>query len=127
MEPTAILLTAIVGAVSALIGAFIAVRKFPIERKQTEATTAATLTGAAGGLVDDLWAELERLRQRVDTYEAAILTLQERDREKERQIADFEERLSLAQARIKELETQNKALQQENEELRKFYEKANGM
>ena len=46
MEPAALLITAIVGAVSALIAALIAARKLTFEREHSEAETAATWTDA---------------------------------------------------------------------------------
>lgn len=128
MEPTvaAAVIGAIVGAVSAFITAYIAIRRLPIERRNTEADTAATLTNAAGKLTAGLWEELNRLRERVETYENAITILQEQNSKNERKIAEFERRLTRAQGRIKELEAQNRKLEQENSDLREFYEKVNG-
>ena len=135
------IISAATGIASVLVTGYIALRKLPSERKQTEAGTAQMITKAAGNLVDDYRDELHRLRDRAEAYESAIKELQQSDqeksalikqlqqsdREKGKRIDDLERRLALAQARIKELEAQNRALKQENEDLRRFYEKQNGI
>jgi len=68
---------------------------------------------------NELQDENKRLRERAEAAEAAIIALQESDREKQHLINSL-------QVRIRELEAQNRALKQENAELRAFYEKQNG-
>jgi NADH:ubiquinone oxidoreductase subunit 3 (subunit A) len=85
MEPAALLITAIVGAVSALIAALIAARKLTFEREHSEAETAATWTDAQAVVIGNLLLENKQLRARQDTYEAAIQALQQRIREVEQQ------------------------------------------
>ena len=121
---------AITGITSAFVTAFIALRKLPAERKKAEAETAVMITKAAGTLIDDWQNQVERLKTQLETYKAAIKVLQDHDLEKQHKIDDMENQqddmkkdLSLAQSRIRELTAQNKALQQENGELRAFYEK----
>ena len=121
---------AITGTASTFVAAYIALRKLPAERKKAEAETAVMITKAAGTLIDDWQNQVERLKTQLETYKAAIKVLQDHDLEKqhkiddmENQIDDMKKDLSLAQSRIRELTAQNKALQQENKELRAFYAK----
>ena len=121
---------AITGTASTFVAAYIALRKLPAERKKAEAETAVMITKAAGTLIDDWQNQVERLKTQLETYKAAIKVLQDHDLEKQHKIDDMENQqddmkkdLSLAQSRIRELTAQNKALQQENKELRAFYEK----
>ena len=121
---------AITGTASTFVAAYIALRKLPAERKKAEAETAVMITKAAGTLIDDWQNQVERLKTQLETYKAAIKVLQDHDLEKQHKIDDMENQqddmkkdLSLAQSRIRELTAQNKALQQENRELRAFYEK----
>ena len=121
---------AITGITSTFIAAFIALRKLPAERKKAEAETVVMITKAAGTLVDNWRNEAKRLETQLETYKAAIKVLQDHDLEKQHKIDGMENQidamkkdLSLAQSRIRELTAQNKALQQENRELRAFYEK----
>jgi len=117
MEPLTLLVTAVIGALSALIGALIAIRKLPAERDQSEATTAATWTDAQSVVILNLREENKQLRIRLDTYEAAMEILQERYREAQQRDREM-------QKRIWEVEQQNKWLVRENTTLRSALEEA---
>jgi len=127
VEPVALLITALVGAVSALGGAWVAIHRFPSERRQAEAETVATWTEAQAVVITNLREENRQQRVRLDTYQAAVEALQKSERDNEKRIRDLERDLKRAKVRIKELEACNRKLEQENADLRQFYQQANGL
>lgn len=100
-----------------LIDGYIARRKWPTEKRLTEADAAARLTGAAAGFVDDLREQLRDQQKRIREFE-------EYNRENDRTIKAQDQRIEQlihdqlwAQQQIQKLEIANRQLKRDNTAL----------
>jgi septal ring factor EnvC (AmiA/AmiB activator) len=152
---TEIIVVALIALLGSLAGAgmtaFVAWRKWPVERVATEYNAAAGLTQAAAQFIDDLRAEIEAQRGDVDelkkqnkTQSADLDRLRHDLVEEGKRIHKLEHENSALrreleterekrrnevkrlEACIGDLEAQNNQLSQENAELRGFYEQGKG-
>ena len=105
-----IFLTGLTGLIAGVVGAWVSLRRLPIERTTAEANAAKTMAAAAHDMITSLRAEVDRLEIKVEG-------LEKRDRTHIHQIETLRNDLLDATRRIRNLEDENQKLRQVNHEL----------
>jgi len=109
MEPETIV--SLITALAGIAVAFVALRKSSAERAALKAGATATLTDAASNLIDDLQAEVRRLRERIESLECKLLAQADIIREMQVKLEAADDRIAALEAENARLEAENKAWQ----------------
>jgi len=105
-----LLIGAIAGAIVSILGAIVALRRLPMERKTAEAEAVASLAKTYSELVCTLRDELVRLELKIED-------LEKRDRILIQDVERLRNDLLAANKRIRKLEAENQQLREVNHDL----------
>lgn len=105
------IISAIVALVTRLLNGYVAGRKWPTEKRASEADVAVRLTGAAANFIDDLREQLKDQLGRIKELEAS-------DKAKDRTIKEQDTRIEQLITDILHAQQQMRKLEEENRRLR---------